>query len=422
MSLRLPINLCNLAMERFQWYPVTLFYALGVTQMRIRPRWTLALAIPLALAASSRADTTDRAPLAPIMPGSPMVINALMGSINGTPVFVDDILRPINNELHVLTTAKSVNLENFRRDARELISRQLEGLIDDVLMESSAQDVLDAADKQRIDIYMNRVKKEIVSKYGGVESLVDLELQRRGSSLAEMLQVQRRGALRQLFMQKMFDPKIQVTREQVLADYNLHIKDKYTIPAQIEMFTITLPLSNWLLEDDPNDNTRKRINPKPTGDQVKQAVSQAMARAHDLIKQLNAGADFATLASDNSRDSHAKNGGRWAALKRGELSSQAWEDLAFGLKPNTIGEPILINGDQPAIAGVVITKVGDVTPGHIVPFADAQADIKKDLHDRQANALYSDYIRSNREKAAIEAVDRMIDTATDAAVSRYISR
>jgi parvulin-like peptidyl-prolyl isomerase len=388
--------------------------------MRIRPRWAITLALPFALlAAIGRADT-DRAPLAPIVPGAPMVINALMGSINGTPVFVDDILTPIDSDLQTLAK-NSKSLPAFRADAHELISRQLQQLVDDLLIATVAADSLDASDKQRIDLYMNRIKKEIISKYGGVEADADRYFRLRGSSLQEVLEVQRRSAVRQLFMEKTFDPKIQVTREQVLAEYNLHIKD-YTVPAQIEMFTITLPISNWLMETDPNDITRTRVKPKPTADEVKQAVSLAMASARDLIKQLNAGADFAALADKYSRDSHAKNGGRWTKLKRGVLSSQAWEDLAFSLKPNTVGEPILINGDQPAIAGVVITKVGDVTPGHVVTFADAQTEIKKTLHDKQMTTLNNDYLRTIQEKSAVEGVDRMVDTATDAAISRYISQ
>jgi len=188
------------------------------------------------------------------------------------------------------------------------------------------------------------------------------------------------------------------------------------------MFTITLPIANFLdQEKDPIRENKTRAIQNPTPDQVREATNLAKARAAELIKQLNDGADFATLAAQNPGDSHATNGGRWPKLKRGTLASKEWENLVFSTPPNTIGPLLVTDPDKPLLAGVRITKVGDVTPGHVIPFSEAQAGIESDMKNEQFNDLSRDYITKMRNKSAVEGVERMVDAAIDAAISRYLT-
>jgi peptidyl-prolyl cis-trans isomerase C len=67
---------------------------------------------------------------------------------------------------------------------------------------------------------------------------------------------------------------------------------------------------------------------------------EALAKAQEVRKKLLAGADFATLARQESDDSGApSNGGDLGAFGRGQMVPQ-FEAAAFGLKPGEISEPV----------------------------------------------------------------------------------
>lgn len=395
--------------------------------MRISIGAAAALPVCLLLRAAC---AQDAGPLAPITPNTPMTMDALLGSVNGKPVFVEDVLRPIDGELRNMAAnlqKKNRTLSDFRQDARELISRQVQGLIDDILLANAANESLSEDDRQRIEPIMNRIRKEILTQNGGSEALADHALRLRGSSLEKELDDKRRAIVRQLFLNKTLIPKVQVTRQQIMAEYNLHLADQFTKPTEIELFTITVPVAKFLPQmDDPDPAHPGRKIPRldASAAEVAEALNMATERARELLKQLKAGADFATLAADNSADPHGiKDGGRWPTLKRGDLKWQTLEDAAFALKANTYGDLVVINRDDPMQAGVVILKTGDVTPGHVIPFGEVQEALDRKLRDAQFNVLTSDYIRGLREKGAMETtVERMIDTATQAAISRYVSQ
>ena len=64
-------------------------------------------------------------------------------------------------------------------------------------------------------------------------------------------------------------------------------------------------------------------------------------RINDIYKKLNQGESFESLAKQFSDDkSSAKNGGKLSPFKSGQLSSEIFEDQAFGLKANgNVSEP-----------------------------------------------------------------------------------
>ena len=91
--------------------------------------------------------------------------------------------------------------------------------------------------------------------------------------------------------------------------------------------------------------------PKATAQHILIGVSQnasddekaeAKKKAEDLIKQLKDGADFDTLAKENSTDkSSAENGGKIGPFKRSDMVKE-FADAAYGLKVGEITEePVL---------------------------------------------------------------------------------
>jgi len=74
----------------------------------------------------------------------------------------------------------------------------------------------------------------------------------------------------------------------------------------------------------------QKLQTKITSDPA--ADAQAKAKAQDVLNQLNAGGDFATLAKKYSQDTTAANGGDLGFFSKGQMV-KAFEDAAFALQP-----------------------------------------------------------------------------------------
>lgn len=93
--------------------------------------------------------------------------------------------------------------------------------------------------------------------------------------------------------------------------------------------------------------TAKHILIKPettddmTKDEIKEAEDKALQKAKDLIKQLDEGADFATLAKENSADGSASDGGSLAPFNKQKVVKEFW-DAAYKLEDGKYSsEPVL---------------------------------------------------------------------------------
>lgn len=109
--------------------------------------------------------------------------------------------------------------------------------------------------------------------------------------------------------------------------------------------------------------------------------------ALDIIKQLNEGADFATLAKEKSTGPSASNGGDLNYFRRGEMLSE-FADVAFDLE---VGE----------ISGAVKTKYGY----HVIKVTDSKIGFdsnKEDVERSIKQSIYNQQIQEEREKANVE--------------------
>jgi len=109
----------------------------------------------------------------------------------------------------------------------------------------------------------------------------------------------------------------------------------------------------------------------------------AKAKAQSLYDKLKAGADFATLAKDNSDDTRSKlKGGDLGWNKRGGALQPELEEALFGLAPGAYTEPLDTK------FGWDILKLDEVKPAVTQPFEDAAVQKQLiDLNQRKVSAL-----------------------------------
>ncbi len=100
---------------------------------------------------------------------------------------------------------------------------------------------------------------------------------------------------------------------------------------------------------------------------------QALAKAQDILKQLKAGADFATLAQKNSDDtSNAPKGGDLGWFGRGQMVPE-FDNAVFGLKA---GE---LSGIVTTQFGYHIIKVDEKETARIKPFDEVKTQLEEEL-------------------------------------------
>ena len=122
-------------------------------------------------------------------------------------------------------------------------------------------------------------------------------------------------------------------------------------------------------------------------------VAKAAEKAQGLLKQIRDGADFATVAKENSDDpGSAADGGDLGWVERG-LMVPAFEEAAFALEPGAISEPVRTD------FGFHIIQVTAQRGGSGAGFDDLRDEVEKSYRKFEGENLYFDYAERLAESA-----------------------
>ncbi|MGL4750759.1 MAG: peptidylprolyl isomerase [Shewanella sp.] len=130
----------------------------------------------------------------------------------------------------------------------------------------------------------------------------------------------------------------------------------------------------------------------------------AKAKAEDLAKQLDSGADFAALAKANSEDTlSAEQGGKLDWFEPGVMDP-TFDIALFALQKGQH------SGVVKTDFGFHIIKLLDIQPGTTVPFADVKTKIFAQLQEKKAvDQVYS--LQSKLADTSYEVPDTLAETA-----------
>ncbi len=349
--------------------------------------------------------------------GTKLAVAALLGTVNSKPLFVQDVLQPIQTQLKNAAAISKTKVF-FQQQAEQSIARELRLKIDDILFLAKAKRYLNKDDMKEVAAVVAAKKAKIVAQYMGSEQLADRALRQQGGSLDEKLKAIRHQTIIGMYLNRTVYPKLVSTRRQLWHYYQAHIAT-YTQHSSVDLYTITYRVVNqW--PRDPNDSTHTQPLAHPTKAEIAAARRKAIAYADKLESEIRHGANFALLAENNSSDPAADNGGHWPDTRRGELSNPLIEKIAFSLKPHTMAPPLLIkNKSNPRGDAVVIIRVGAVTRHHVISFGQEQAPIARKLRQRMYRHYMNEYQRGLYDDASTKAMEQMVLTATQVAASLY---
>ena len=123
---------------------------------------------------------------------------------------------------------------------------------------------------------------------------------------------------------------------------------------------------------------------------------KARAKAESILKDVQAGKDFATLAKQNSEDpGSAANGGDLGFFQEGQMVPQ-FNAVAFSLKPGAVSNVVETD------FGYHIIKVIEKQPGRAVPLDEAKPRIEQYLETQNREKQTSSFVNGLRAKGKIE--------------------
>jgi peptidyl-prolyl cis-trans isomerase C len=126
------------------------------------------------------------------------------------------------------------------------------------------------------------------------------------------------------------------------------------------------------------------------------AKAQGRSRAEQVLKEIQAGGDFAALAKQHSQDpGSAVQGGDLGYFTQGQMVGP-FNDAAFTLKPGTTSE--LVETDF----GFHIIRVVDRQAGRTVPFEEVRGQIEEFLRNQNRQQQTETFVNDLKAKGTIE--------------------
>jgi len=295
---------------------------------------------------------------------TPDKMPAVVAKVNGQSIKKDDLVKGAQVvQMRMAQAGQQVapTPQFYRQVLDELIGITL------LQQEAKAQGV--APTDQEVDRQVAAQKGQFPS-----EEAYKKALQQTGLTEAMLRQQAREQIAAQKYVQTKVVPNVNVT-EQATKDFYEQNKDKIRAPERMHLRHILIAVSQ---QATPADKEK------------------AKAKAEDLLKQIQGGADFAKLAQANSDDSSSKaNGGDLGWASPGQ-APPIFEKAAMALKPNQVS-PVV---ESPY--GYHIIQLLERQAPATVPYEQVKDRIGMMLKQKQAGELIQARIKELRAKGKVE--------------------
>lgn len=242
-----------------------------------------------------------------------------------------------------------ISQEEFYDRLIEINGNQvLEAMIAETIVELEAE-------KLDIEITQEEIDEEFaeLEEYYGGEDELNNAISSSGMTMEDLEE----QIVRNLQIQKLVEPYIDVTDEEVESYYEANIGSLGT-PEQVR---------------------------------ARHILVETEEEADDIYEELMDGGDFEELAREHSTDGSAEEGGDLGTFGRGQMVPE-FEEAAFSMDVDEISEPV------ESQFGFHIIKVEEKIEAVEPEFADVEDDIRSQLFDQQISAAYNDWFAEKSEE------------------------
>jgi len=155
----------------------------------------------------------------PLRAGDRVIVDSLVGQVNGRPIFADTFFEPIADEL-VAASRESTPAE-FTERAGEIVQRELQNVLINALFIAEAESRLSAEQKQGLFAWLKDVTARVTAERGGSTELAQQDLARTESATLEQYvgRVRDEALIRNLIAERI-EPRIIVAWRDVVRAYD----------------------------------------------------------------------------------------------------------------------------------------------------------------------------------------------------------
>ncbi len=323
--------------------------------------------------------------LEPSIVGVPLTVEGLVGQVNGRPIFADEVLEPIADELY----AESLRLTEsaFEDQARMLVGLKIEQMIINDLFLSEARSELSPEQKQGLIAFMRKLREDLVSEEGGSATRVEQRLwEEEGKTVEEFLEYRQQEALIEQYIQQKILPRVHVTWRDVLRAWE-RLRYRYETSGQVELGWIFLP--------------------REGSEEMAGQVSASLA----------SGVPFSEVAESVGM----RDGGRWKVFPTGDggvADIEVAAELKTMLEGMVKGE---VRGPATVRSSLVWLTILDISQPRTASIYDPniQMEIRDNLFGQRFAEEQDRFVRSLLNKGSYDAIETMKKRVALIAIGRY---
>lgn len=326
----------------------------------------------------------EREVLNPVRPGETVIVDSLVGHINGRPVFADEFLRPIEDRLlRAAEQHKGVELERtflfiINEWLRETVLNEL------ILAESEAS----LSDQEQMGLFamLNRVYDEEIRKGGGTKSGAEQRRQREGDELDQYLGKQKDLVLIDRIRISKIQPRVVVTWRDVEREYQRRYDD-FNPAARVTL-------------------ARVRLSTASQGPLIE-----------DVTNRLAAGESFELIAEEQGYD----DGGLWESFKMGPGGitdievSPVMKEALVGLGEGDTSPPFQLGSGTLWLHVVALEQ----PVSHSIYDPGVQLGLKNMIRSQRNKIEWQRYIDSLLEEGIHDDLEKMAARLFKIAMARY---
>ncbi len=327
----------------------------------------------------------DNSPAQPT--DAPVVLESVIGQINGRPLFASEVLTPLDGQLRAEAEKVNYNRAAFQAAATSAIQGIIISKVRDELMLAEAQASLPLEVRQGLFAFLGRIQQNIVSTQAGSALQADEQLR---ESTGRTLQQEARDRLDQELIRNELRtkvlPRVNVPWRLIRQDYERNYT-KYNKGTAV-LRVIAMPAG----DADAVRAAEEAIASKPFAEAARMEFNTFLRDSGGVAeRELNAPFTESPLFAETS-----------------------WDEAAWALRPGETSPPVRY-GDK--IAWIHLESL-DEDQG--VSLYDAQLEIESNLRNRKFMQERDTYFIRLLERGSFTDITVMVQEALAIATERYL--
>ncbi|MFA5689730.1 MAG: peptidylprolyl isomerase [Kiritimatiellales bacterium] len=305
----------------------------------------------------------------------------VMVTVNGKPITHGEISQ--NVQLQMMQMSRQVPQQQLMQMAGQIYENVRDTLVANILLEETAKATGVTAGDDELDAEITRIKDNAPE-----ESKLEDILAENNINYDDWKENLRDQMIVRKLVEQVTSTAPEATAVDVASFYEKN-QEAFQSPEAVTA-------SHILIGFKPEDTEETKAEKKK--------------QAEAILEKLNAGADFATLASENSDCPSNQRGGSLGTFGRGQMVPE-FEAAAFGAKDGEVTEVVETQ------FGYHIIKVDEYRPAGVRTLAEVKDQLQNYLTSQNKQKALLDYVDELRSKADIEYKTPDFDAAAAAAES-----